>query len=293
MRSILLPAGLWLAAACWGAPVPVPMNTTLLQRTDLAYRFTSVALDSADGRRHYQVWVGVPRHNAPAAGYPVLYMLDGNAAFEGLDPALLEALDQGQAPLLVAVGYAGGQRIDRDGRTFDYTPARPQGPQLDPLSKTPSGGAEAFLDLLQTRITPAVQQLAPIDPARRALWGHSYGGLFVLYVLMRHPEAFTTYAAASPSLWWAPGLMTEQSQGLAQRLAGPKQLWLMKGEAEPALPRPNLPAPTESAGQLARALAQIPGLEVRYKLFPGLGHGPVLATSLRQTLIWLNEINDN
>lgn len=289
LHTLMAAAGLALAGACLAAPpAGQAMDTALLQRHDLAYRFESFTLDSADAQRHYQVWVGVPEQAPPKAGYPVLYMLDGNAAFDGLSPELLNSLDHGQAPLLVALGYAGGQRIDRAARTFDYTPARPSGAQQDPMTGERSGGAEAFLALLQQQVAPAVAAIAPADPQRQALWGHSYGGLFTLYVLLNHPRAFTVYAAASPSLWWAPGLANAQSQGLAERLGGPRQLWLMKGEAEPARPRPNLPPPVEAADSLAKQLASVPGLAVRYQSFPGLNHGPMLPASLRQTLQWLN-----
>ncbi|PVZ11366.1 MULTISPECIES: alpha/beta hydrolase [unclassified Pseudomonas] len=292
MRALahwLMAAGLALGSLAQAAPQDVPMDTRLLQRTDLAYRFETFTLDSADGQRHYQVWVGLPRRPAPAQGYPVLYMLDGNAALEALDPPLLAQLDQGQAPVLVAVGYAGQRRIDRSARTYDYTPQRVTGEQRDPMTGEPSGGAQLFLKLLVGPVATKVEALAPIDPQRTALWGHSYGGLFTLGVLLDQPSAFTTYIAASPSLWWAPGWATRHSQGLPARLAAPRRLWLMQGEAEPARPRPNLPPAQETAAALAQALAPVPGLSVRYQGFPGLGHGPMLAASLRQALQWLNE----
>ncbi|MFO5890719.1 hypothetical protein ACLBSJ_33455, partial [Klebsiella pneumoniae] len=57
--------------------------------------------------------------------------------------------DEGAAPLLVAIGYRTPLRIDRAGRTFDYTPASPgQADQRDPLNGLPSGGADAFPALL-------------------------------------------------------------------------------------------------------------------------------------------------
>lgn len=140
------------------------MDTSLLQRQDLAYRFSQLDLDSADGQRHYRLWVGKPDRPAPAAGYPVLWMLDGNAALGALDREQLRRLAAGRAPLLVAVGYQTEQRIERAGRTFDYTPALPgQAEQRDPLTGQPSGGVDAFLDLLTLRMRPMVAELAPID----------------------------------------------------------------------------------------------------------------------------------
>lgn len=260
------------------------MDTRLLQRQDLAYRFSSLTLDSADGKRHYQLWIGTPDRPAPAAGYPVLWMLDGNAALGALQPAQLAALADGQAPLLVAVGYQTDQRIERNARTFDYTPTVPDQPQqLDPLTGQPSGGVDAFLDLLTQRMRPMVASVAPIDASRQTLWGHSYGGLAVLHALFTRPGEFSDYAAASPSLWWQEGAIVREAEGLQQRLGESRpRLLLMRGSEEPAQPRgPSKGDDERPARELSADLAKVPGVQVRFERFDGLGHGPMLPASLR------------
>ena len=263
------------------------MDTSLLQRQDLAYRFSHLDLDSADGQRHYRLWVGKPDRPAPAAGFPVLWMLDGNAALGALDSAQLNTLAAGQAPLLVAVGYQTEQRIERAGRTYDYTPTIPGlAEQRDPLTGQPSGGVDAFLDLLTHRMRPMVAGVAPIDLQRQTLWGHSYGGLAVLHALFTRPGAFSDYAAASPSLWWHDGAIVREAQGLQQRLAGSRPtLLLMRGSDEPSNPRGPVKGDVERpARDLAADLAKVPGLQVRYERFEGLGHGPMLPASLKTVI---------
>ncbi|MFJ4155289.1 alpha/beta hydrolase [Pseudomonas sp. NPDC089752] len=263
------------------------MDTSLLQRQDLAYRFSQLDLDSADGQRHYRLWIGKPDRPAPAAGYPVLWMLDGNAAMGALASAQLDKLAAGQAPLLVAVGYQTEQRIERVGRTYDYTPQVPGlTEQRDPLTGQPSGGVDAFFDLLTQRMRPMVAAVAPIDLQRQTLWGHSYGGLAVLHALFTRPGEFSHYAAASPSLWWHDGAIVNEAQGLQQRLAGSRpSLLLMRGSEEPSNPRAPVKGDVQRpARELATQLAKVPGLSVRFDRFEGLGHGPMLAASLRQVL---------
>jgi predicted alpha/beta superfamily hydrolase len=263
------------------------MDTSLLQRQDLAYRFTQLDLDSADGQRHYRLWVGTPNRPAPASGYPVLWMLDGNAALGALNSQQLAKLAAGQAPLLVAVGYQTGQRIERAGRTYDYTPALPgQAEQRDPLTGLPSGGVDAFLDLLTERMRPMVAGLAPIDLQRQTLWGHSYGGLAVLHALFTRPGAFSDYAAASPSLWWHDGAIVHEAQGLEQRLGNtPARLLLMRGSEEPANPRAQVKGDVERpARELAADLAKVKGLQVRFERFEGLDHGQMLGASLKTVI---------
>ncbi|WJD63273.1 alpha/beta hydrolase [Pseudomonas kurunegalensis] len=260
------------------------MDTSLLQRQDLAYRFTQLDLDSADGQRHYRLWVGKPNRPAPPSGYPVLWMLDGNAAIGALQSQQLDKLAAGQAPLLVAVGYQTEQRIERTGRTYDYTPALPgQAEQRDPLTGEPSGGVDAFLDLLTERMRPMVAGLAPIDAQQQTLWGHSYGGLAVLHALFTRPGAFSDYAAASPSLWWHDGAILREAQGLGQRLgSGRARLLLMRGSEEPANPRMPVQGDVEQpARALVAQLAKVPGLQVRFERFEGMGHGPMLPASLK------------
>ena len=285
--TLALAVALALAApAVLAQPEPEQrMDTSLLNRPDLAYRFSQRDLDSADGQRHYRLWIGRPNGRVPAAGYPVLWMLDGNAALGALTIAQLDALAAGQAPLLVAVGYRSDRRIERAARTYDYTPRVPGLiEQRDPLTQLPSGGAEAFLDLLTGPMRTEVASQAPIDPRRQTLWGHSYGGLAVLHTLFTRPAAFSDYAVASPSLWWHEGAVAREVQGFAGRLGNARpRVLLMRGAAEPSRPGARQ---QDDAGQplreLAAQLAQVDGLSVRLQTFEGLGHGPMLSASLKR-----------
>ncbi len=295
MRTSLLVAALGLALAAalpGGAPLAQPdpeatMDRSLLQRQDLPYRFSAVDLDSVDGQRHYRLWLGRPLQAPPAAGYPVVWMLGGNAAVGALDASTLRRLADGDAPLLVAIGYRTPLRIDRAGRTFDYTPTSPgQADQRDPLNGLPSGGADAFLDLLRDGMRPAVAAQAPLDTARQTLWGHSYGGLLVLHALFTRPGEFARYAAASPSLWWRDGAILGERAGLEQRLRGKRaELLLWRGSAEPASPRGSLKAePGQAMARLVDDLRRVAGLTLDFQPLDGLGHGETLGASLRLLL---------
>lgn len=259
------------------------MDTQILQRQDLAYTFSTLDLDSADGQRHYRVWIGKPRQAAPARGYPSLWMLDGNAVLGTLDPEQLQRLASGRAPLLIAIGYQTSLRIERNARTRDYTPARSgQDLQQDPLTGVPSGGADAFLDLLHERIRPLVAQQATLDEHDQTLWGHSYGGLLVLHTLFTRPQMFSHYVAASPSLWWDERTISDESRGLKSANAS---LLLMRGTAEPATPQePPGAEPDRLARQMIAQLKQVNGLKVEYHSFDGMSHGQTLAASLRYVM---------
>lgn len=68
------------------------------------------------------------------------------------------------------------------------------------------GGASDFLNVIETDIIPYVETKVfphlPLRTSRKALFGHSFGGLFALNALFTRPHLFDTFAAASPSIWW-------------------------------------------------------------------------------------------
>src|SRR5690606_6559257 len=108
----------------------------------------------------------------------------------------------------------------------------------------------------------------PIDESRQTLYGHSYGGLFVLHALRTQPGAFQRYVAASPSLWWNAPFVTQSMLSLDTApccATDPVKLYLMVGEAEK--PRFSGAPQRATAGDLrdlADALTSRPGLVVDY-----------------------------
>jgi hypothetical protein len=147
----------------------------------------------APGGAEYRLLVGIPSVPAPAAGFPVLIVVDGDALFP---TALSAARLQGGRPevtgvgpaVILGIGYPGAAPFDAERRRRDLLPA--------------DGGADRFLDLIEGGILAQVERFAPIDRARLSLAGHSFGGLFSLYALFARPGLFRSYVAGSPSIWW-------------------------------------------------------------------------------------------
>lgn len=162
---------------------------------------------SGNTKRTYRVFVHVPPTPAPEEGFPVLYLLDGNATYP-LATLLLEnmrgrAAAHGITPgIIVGIGYPVDTEIDPVGRTEDYTPPAPDLTATGDPSGHPQGGADRFLDFIEKELKPALAEDFRIDPSRETLFGHSYGGLLTLHALFTRPESFRSYFAASPSIWW-------------------------------------------------------------------------------------------
>lgn len=296
---------MWIAGAVPAFAQPDLSRTigsTVADRPSVSYVFSALRLDSADGQRHYRVRIATPKAAPPAAGHPVVYLLDGNAALMELDERLLDSLTtHGDAPVLVFIADDSALRIDAVGRSLDYTPARysdgrVETDPLDPQRRT--GGAAAFAQLIATAIRPQVEARVAVDRQRQTLWGHSYGGLFVLQVLLTQPQLFQHYVAVDPSLWWGDGFIVQQAQRVVdharEHSAGTQpsrhRLTLMAGEGAPpaknAKPdRPGWPrADPQAARRLVVLLSSLPGLTADYQPLPGLSHGQTLGASLAPTL---------
>ena len=278
------------------------IGTTVADTGVPGWRFDEFRVPSADGERRYRVRLALPDRPAPPAGFASVYLLDGNAALMETDAALLgELAGSAQPPALVFVGYDNDLRIDADARAYDYTPRRPgdAAAQRDALGGRRNGGADAFLDLLERTLVPKVESIARLDPRRRTLWGHSYGGVFVLHTLFERHGVFSGYAAADPSLWWGEGQLLNEEAAVSTWPQPAPRLWLWVGEggekptasAPPgrdpasveAMRRARASVPPDAAARMAERLAR-QGLDVRFETLAGQSHGQTLGTSLHRLL---------
>lgn len=179
---------------------------------------------AADDGQIYRIFVSFPsEEKPPERGYPVLYVLDGNAMFAAFAEAR-RILEYGEMEkgIVVGVGYPGDDAYDVR-RLDDLTP-----PMLDPppplwagLAKYRSGGRGKFLDFLTGRLRNEIAKRYKVDLGRQSLYGHSLGGLFGLYALYHRPEAFQSIIAASPSMEWNDqGVLAEERDFTARLKAG-------------------------------------------------------------------------
>ena len=182
----------------------------------------------------------VPAEPAPPTGWPILYLVDGNAVFATAKDVL-----RAQAPyssstgveqgVIAAIGYPVEGPYDPLRRSWDLTP--PPGSTYPPFAGTDipvrTGGAEHFRETLEKVIKPWVEREVAVDPSRQSLFGHSFGGLFALYVLFTRPAMFDTYVAASPALSWEQEALRPFEETFPQPNGSPKRrLLLSAGEWE-------------------------------------------------------------
>ena len=168
--------------------------------------------ESSNGVR-YRLYVRPPLRE-PAEGEEVatFYFLDAIRTFV---PAAsmtsnFEHFNYTPAAYFVGIGYqdeADGVPKEHN-RTRDYTPTAFTPPDenhflaMSPVSYEGSGGADAFLDVVEQEIIPFVESRYGANGSDRVLVGNSMSGLAAVHSLLTRPGLFRRYVITSPSIWW-------------------------------------------------------------------------------------------
>ncbi|TSJ63774.1 alpha/beta hydrolase [Starkeya sp. 3C] len=251
------------------------------------------------GGKAWRIFLARPRGAAPAAGFPVVVMLDANAGFATFTEVMRRGAVRPQATgigeaVIVGIGYPEGED-HRARRSFDYT-AGP-GAEGGRGGERATGGRDAFLAFIEDTLKLRIARELPVDPARYTLFGHSLAGWFTLDVMARDGHAFRNYVAVSPSIWWDEARLVA---GLAAERAAPPRLAVMVGEWEQALSPWQAARP--EAGEMAarrarramvdrardysaRAAKELgPGAQVCFELMAGEDHASILPAAMARAL---------
>jgi predicted alpha/beta superfamily hydrolase len=247
-----------------------------------------------------RVFLSVPDGPPPAQGYPVVYLIDGNTTFDLARQAL--AGDPQMRAVLVGIGYPSDSRDEIVRlRLFDLTPPTPA--ELIPpgMSAPKTGGNDAFLEFLEGTVKPEVERRVAVDRTRQTLFGHSLGGLFALHVLFSRPDAFQTYIAADPSIWWnGRSILNEMQQFLRDPSSGEGSRLLIETSGKRAQ-RPGADAATIAKIETLRSgpngsdvhdALKASRLMLGYRQFADESHGSMIplavADALRFSLLGIN-----
>lgn len=271
-------------------PILQPLDTNIAEKGSQYYDFKIKEFNSKDQKRTYKVWLGLPKTISEEKKYYSIFMLDGNSAMSYLNEPLLKTLtEQKNIPVLVAIGYKTNLPFETASRSLDYTPADLLSQQPAPDPRNPermSGGSADFLHIILSDIAPWVEQHAQLDANNRAIWGHSYGGLFVLDSLL-NSKYFSHYFAASPSLSWAEQRIITKIKN--SKIQSPKQkhLWLMEGDLF-NLPiqqkSPNFDSNGINNNREILSIFNQQGVDSKFLIYPDLKHGEVFKASLLDLL---------
>jgi len=225
----------------------------------------------------YALSLYIPEAPAPATGFPVICILDGDELFLSAAEAMrrLSRFPErtGVAPAII-VGVTPRSDGDSKSRYRHYT----FGPPADPASVpagTPSGEGEALLAFITQALPRLITQRAPINTDRISLYGHSLSAYFALNAAAMRPGAFHACAAVSPSLWWDEQRLLNQSANLKAT-----RTFLACGEREIEAADPR----RSHRAMLPRLKALEAALATTTHIFPNEDHGSTATTALPQAL---------
>jgi predicted alpha/beta superfamily hydrolase len=134
--------------------------------------------------------------------YPVVYMLDAHPPQNSMMTGIIEQQAWGgQMPEMILVG------IQNTNRGRDMTPTKIED------GRGASGGADKFLQFIETEVIPLIEKNYRTHPFR-IFAGHSLGGLLAVYSFVARPDLFNAYIAASPVLQWDDNFVVKRAEEL-------------------------------------------------------------------------------
>ena len=202
-------------------------------------KLQQTTLTSAVGAR-YRIVVATPAGPPPAKGYPVIYVVDGNAWTSLVSEIIRTNLETGlqsrvEPAVVVGIGYPIENAFDLTRRNLDLTSPLSSGhPDPAVTDSIPSGGDIALLNFIDTVVKPMIERRFKVDLTRQTLIGHSLGGLFTLNTMFNRPQSFQTYVALSPSIWWNHRAALQEAQHFVDEPNRPRKLrvFLSVGDLE-------------------------------------------------------------
>ncbi len=209
----------------------------------------------------YDIKVALPQNYTPnTQKYAAIYVLDGVENFDfvaGQCSRISNDLATSNV-LVIGIGYG-------NDRAVDYTPVEGGGGAIKG-----GGGAEKFLLFIRNELIPRIENEYGSDTSRlkRAILGHSFGGLCGAYAFTNFNTLFGNYIILSPSIWYADEIVFRYEQENRNLNKNNYQLvFLGMGEMENS---GQMLAPFQAFYQ--RLKNNYPDLKIKMNIEPQLGH---------------------
>ncbi len=132
--------------------------------------------------------------------YHTVYFLDANiksgtAFLELLNKKEYEALRK--TTLFVGIGHKGDFHVLR---RRDFLPPKLVNEKAVKSTDKNYGHADSYYSFLEKELIPYIEKQYSTN-GTRSIIGHSFGGLFTYYCLLKEKKLFNNHFALSPSLW--------------------------------------------------------------------------------------------
>ncbi len=148
----------------------------------------------------FEVYILKPKNFSASKKYHIVYFLDANINSGIALTALINkeyAAQQCDSLVFIGIGHKGNFHVKR---RRDFLPPKYENGTDEKSNDKDYGHADLFYSFLTEQLAPMVEQNINTT-GNRSLIGHSFGGLFAYYALIKPKSFFKNYFALSPSLW--------------------------------------------------------------------------------------------
>ncbi len=168
-------------------------NVTIAQQSKYKIQ-DSIFSNTLNEYRNYRVVLPADYYPKSDKKYDVIYVLDGETVVNVVSPTHRIISDWQVIPRCIIVG------IDNkfvDGVVMRDRDLLPTHDKRSPLS----GGADNYIKFIKEELMSHINKTYTTSDYN-TLFGHSHGGTFAIYSMLKAPNLFSAYIAADPSLWW-------------------------------------------------------------------------------------------
>jgi predicted alpha/beta superfamily hydrolase len=150
--------------------------------------------------------------------YEVIYLTDGEWAMHPFSFIYKWAQDENYVPPAIIAAIPNTYLNKANQRDRDFLPVHVPEPAI-------SGGADNFLSFIKNELIPYIDNKYPTNRTN-SIYGHSYGGLFVLYALLNEPQLFESYYATDTPFRWNDDYLIKMANQKLEHLPSNKLLWI-------------------------------------------------------------------
>jgi predicted alpha/beta superfamily hydrolase len=150
--------------------------------------------------------------------YEVIYVTDGEWAMDPFKFVYGWAQGEGFVPPALIVAVPNIYIDKKNQRDRDFLPVHVPDPAI-------SGRADKFLSFIKNELIPYINNKYPANGIN-SIYGHSYGGLFVLYALLTEPKVFESYYATDPPFGWNDDYLIKMASEKLDNLPPDKLFWI-------------------------------------------------------------------
>jgi predicted alpha/beta superfamily hydrolase len=174
-------------------------------------------------QRKFKIYFPEDIRTGSGEKYDAVYILDGEEHLDDFIFISNFARKQKLIPPLILISVQNSFTKEGNMRDRDFYPERSPG-------NTKAGGAENFKTFLKNELIPYISRKFPVS-GDNSLFGHSAGGVFIMYSLLTEPGLFMNYFCSDPAFPWYERRIIKMTENIFKNIQYlNKTLWIIGTE---------------------------------------------------------------